>query len=152
MTLKKWALIAEIGSAAAVVVTLALLILQVRENTQATQIATYAAISGELNALDLLVAADPELASLFWNKEPGRSELEEQRNLSLLRAAMRAFESAYFAYTGGSLNDGQWQRFERNVCGAWLSLSANQQGDFSYNLTEEFVRHLELHCGRYAAE
>jgi len=78
--------------------------------------------------------------------------LEEQQRFGLLRAGVRTFESAYFAYRGGSLSDGQWRRFERNVCGLWINLSENQQGEFSYNLTEEFVRHLESHCDGYAAE
>jgi hypothetical protein len=152
MTLQKWALIAEIGSGMAVVVTLVLLIMEVNKNTEATQIATYTTISNELNALDLEVAADPELASLFWDEERDRSELDEQRKFSLHRAGMRTFESAYFAYGGGSLSGGQWQRFERNACGLWNNLSTEQRGAFSFNLTEEFVRHLGSHCDGYAGE
>jgi len=152
MTLKKWALLAEIGSGVAVLVTLVLLIMEVNKNTEATQIATYTAISSEFNAMDLAVAADPELASLLWDEEHDRSELEEHRRFALLRAGVRTFESAYFAYEGDGLSDGQWRRFERNVCVLWNNLSATQREAYSFNLTAEFVRHLDSHCDGYPAE
>jgi uncharacterized ferritin-like protein (DUF455 family) len=152
MRLNKWALLAEICSAVAVLVTLVLLIMEVNKNTKATQIATYTAISSEFNAADLALAADPELASLVWDEGRDRSASEEHRRFGVLRAGLRTFESAYFAYEGGNLSDGQWQRFERNVCGLWINLSANQREALSFNLTEEFVRHLDSHCDGYAGE
>jgi hypothetical protein len=152
MTLKKWALITEISSGIAVVVTLVLLMMEVNKNTEATQIATYEAISSELNALDLKLAADPELTSLYFGKESDLTELEEQTKFLVGRYAFRTFESAYFAYKGGSLNDGQWQRFERNVCALWNNLSVNQRRDFSYNATEDFIHHLDSYCDGNTAE
>jgi hypothetical protein len=147
--LKKWALGAEIASGVAVVITLALLIVEIRSSTKATRVATYENISSGLSSLDISIASDPDLARLFWERHDSNdlNELEAGRRFLLNRAAARSFETAYFAFVNGSLNQTQWERFERNMCRLWRITSPEERSGYANNLTDEFVSYLDTQCG-----
>ena len=147
--LEKWALGAEIASGVAVVITLALLIVEIRSSTKATRVATYENISSDLSSFDIAIARDPDLARLFWERHEGSdlNEVDAGRRFMLNRAAARSFETAYFAFVNGSLEQTQWERFERNMCGLWRIASPEEQSAYANNLTDEFVSYVDVQCG-----
>ena len=64
--LQKWALLAEVIGAAAVVITLIFLIVETRENTNAIQSQTYQALTAELNRSRSLFQEPEEAELLKW--------------------------------------------------------------------------------------
>ncbi len=65
MKLEKWALIAEIVSGVAIVVTLVILIFEVRGNTSAVQIATIDNVTSGWVGLNQAIVSDPQVARAF---------------------------------------------------------------------------------------
>ena len=60
MKLEKWALIAEVVGGVAIVVSLVVLIFEVRGNTEAVSAATFQNVSDSISANGMEIAADPE--------------------------------------------------------------------------------------------
>ena len=146
MKLEKWALVAEVGSALAVVVTLAILVVGVRDNTRSTQAATYQALMTDINRLEFRFLEDPELAAgaLGWDEEDFDTELAKQ--LLTIRIASRSFEAAYYSHSNGSLDDSQWERFHRSICGIRRAAGPESWTAIEGILTQEFVSYLEESC------
>ena len=75
MKLDKWAVIAEIVGSFAVVVTLIVLIVQVRENTEVIQTTNRESATQRTEERTLAVALDPQFAQLLvLAREPGGIE------------------------------------------------------------------------------
>lgn len=65
MKLEKWALIADVIGSVAIVVTLVILITEVRTNTELSRVAAYDAVTRDFDDSRTLSLADPELLELF---------------------------------------------------------------------------------------
>ena len=146
MKLEHWAQIAEVLSGIAVVVTLILLVMELNQGRVATQINTYHELVSDLSALDVAIASDDTYFRNIVENNGEMSEVERRKQRRYLRAFFRIIESAYFAFHGGSINAIQWERFDRNVCGAWGQADVKQRRDYAFILTEEFVTHLNRNC------
>ena len=88
--------ISETIGAIAVIVTLAYLAVQIRQNTRATQTASHHAITDSLNLGNIAVAQDAELAQIWITGCVDRTtltEVERERLDSLLRAYFHVFDS-----------------------------------------------------------
>jgi hypothetical protein len=120
MKLQSWALIAEVISGVAVVITLVLLLLGIRENTQATYVSNYQLLLSDINNLSLTVAQDHELSELRYRYESGGSEVlseaETLRIVTLYRSLYRIYETAYFANKHDTLGEDEWNRFVFLIC------------------------------------
>ncbi len=120
MKLEKWALIAEIVSGVAVVVTLIFLILGIRENTEVVRASAYASSIDGFNDFTNIIFSDPELVRLydaFFND--GVSELSEpdtQRLQFMMNTLFRSYEKAYFSRQYGLLGEAEWERMEVIAC------------------------------------
>lgn len=146
---------AEITSAVAVVISLALLISSIRENTAVLR-ATAAADSRDslasMNDLDLQLGEkhfDLILRSGQPSARPGDfSELE----LAYLKTSQRSFfrraEAQYFRYRNGLLDDDAWQTVRYRV---WLNIqspveSAIWRNDREHVYTRGFVEAIETYA------
>ena len=120
MKLERWAHVSEIVSGIVVVVTLILLVIGVRENTNVTQAAAYQDLLDGLNRFNFVLISDADLATLWLtrlDRSLGELEPDEVSRLVYMnRTVYRIFDSAYSAFVNGSLDPSQWQRFEAAIC------------------------------------
>ncbi len=110
MRLEKWALIAEIISGIAIVVTLIFLIVEISGNSAAIRAATATSISERTQTLILSSLANPALmdASL---RDAGGDELSalDEALLSQSHAAsMKLAEESFIAFRDGNLDPDVW--------------------------------------------
>ena len=156
---------AEIVSAAAVVVSLVFVGLQVRQtaeetslNTEITRAAAYDRSMEGLNRWRLTLAADPELVRLWAQHIQGQLEFREQardpRLQLLLNTLWGVYENSYIANQYGLLGASEWGRFQRQICMRYRSSSEfwNQVPEGTVLtpvrglLTEEFATYVESSC------
>jgi len=109
--------IGEILGAVGVIVTLAYLATQIRQNTKMARGATRQELAGQLqlNASDLVTVED--IARILQNHFEGK----ELTPIELLRLQARAFrdfrffENAYYQYSQDLLTDDEWRGFRENL-------------------------------------
>ena len=123
MKLKKWALIAEVVGAAAVVITLIILIVGIRENTDVVRISVYGGLLDSVNDLEVSIAQDPDLSRIYdaWlNRSVASLDNAEAARLALLVVTLfRGYEKAFFAWQYEVIGDTEWSRFDRLICNAF---------------------------------
>jgi hypothetical protein len=119
--LSNWASIAEISSGIAVVVTLLLLFLGIRDSNQITRASMYSNVIDGVNELDRDIYRDPELSEL-WGRFLSRRNLSdltspERRRLALIvLVQFRNYDKAFIAFQNGIIGNAEWQRFEGPMC------------------------------------
>jgi hypothetical protein len=117
--LKKMALISEIAGSFAVVVSLVVLILEVRANAGALEAATRQSIAARTEAITLNTAANPGLAGLPQDTEevqPGTAD--ELQLWAFYTALLRHTEEAFLQWQDGRLGEGYYVRRARGAFGA----------------------------------
>jgi hypothetical protein len=95
----------EFAGSIGVLVTLAYLAVQIRQNTSATLAASHQAITDSLNQGNIAVARDAELAHIWVTGCVDRTSLtqtERERLDSLLRAHFHVFDSLFYAANTGT--------------------------------------------------
>jgi len=111
LKLKRWASIAEISSAVAVVLSLIFVGLQIRDNTIATQAATYQdSVAYDIELL-LTRGTSPDGSRLFWaflESPDSLTEDEFRRGRDLVGATMRHLENIFLQREAGMLSDDAW--------------------------------------------
>ena len=145
--------VGEIIGAAAVVVTLVNLALQMRHNAAATRAETAQSLADSINEANLLLAADPELARLYSEGKFGDwdslNDIEKVRWSYFATAGCRSFEAVF---TNARLNKADEQTF-RMIKGllkkhfesaAWKTWWLEQGEQPPY--TEDFVRFVRDEC------
>ena len=109
-----WSSIAQIIGSAAIVVTLAYLSLQIRQNTDAMQAAArQGAAEGDVEWLHKLVDI-PELGLLMRKQEP-LTELEASQVNACLVAFMRLKEVNFRQYKAGVLDESTWANYRSSI-------------------------------------
>ena len=111
MKLERWALIAEIVSGAAIVITLVILILEVRGNSAELQAATLSDIAGRTQEMALLQVRNPEYAAVRDRMDAGEelTTLERRMVNQALAAQLKLVEESYLAWKDGRLSDEVWE-------------------------------------------
>jgi len=154
--LEKSALVAEVVSGAAVLITLIFLVIGIGENTDATRAAVYRDISDGINQFNLILVDDPALARLWSGRfDVSLDSMESddaERIVYMNRVLFRNLDSAYFSFRNGSLGSAQWERFHTAACRNYPRQDAgNEALKGVWELTEpiasrEFVSYLERTC------
>jgi hypothetical protein len=106
----------EIIGALVVFLTFVYLALQIRQNTHATRAASHHAVTDALNQLNLALATDEVVASIWVNGMNDRSSLtdiQRERYDALLRAYMHACDTMYYQAQVGAGDNGLWKAEER---------------------------------------
>ena len=140
--LQRFALIAEIVSAAAVVISLVFVAFQVMDNTAAIRSASYDGILSDHIEWRMTVASNPELLATVaktFNSDSDSSLSEEEQLGSQLsfQALWQIYERAYFARKYETLGDSEWARYEKAIC-RFASLT-DVEAELGRYLTTEFV-------------
>ena len=120
MKLKQWASVAEIASAIAVVVTLVILIMEIRESNEVARADAYSELVRDLNSQAIAVAQDDRLNRIWQLYHSGEaatlSDEDSARLAVLLRTTFRTYETAYYRMLYGTLGEAEWARFEEGSC------------------------------------
>jgi hypothetical protein len=149
--LADWASVAEIISGIAVLVTLIILIVGVRENTESVRASAFTSNINALNAFQTSVLNDPE-ALRVWNAylEDRSAELQEldERRLSLMVLTLfNIFENAYYLDRYGLVGDEGWERFNRNICGFYRRVhSEDIERALQLTMSNEFSGYVTERC------
>ena len=152
MKLSEWASIAEIVSGFAVVVTLALLLVGIRDNTAVTRTAMYFDLIDSINEIDRAVWSDPELSriqsALFRGQTDELSETDITRLRQILVTSFRNLEKGYFAWEYELIGAGEWRRISEAICrNVDLATSIGLSALELNNLTAEFRDFARQTCG-----
>ena len=110
MKLEKWALIAEIVGSFAVVVTLIILIVEVRGNTEELRAATLSDLAGRTQEMQLLPTRHPQYADVIARMLAGDelTAAEIIQSESSLVATLKLTEESFIAYRDGRLDEVIW--------------------------------------------
>ena len=119
--LSDWASVAEVVSSVAVVVTLLLLFLGIRDTNQITRASMYSDVIDGLNELDRDIYRDAELNELWGRFLTGQdlsdiSGQERLRLFNMIRVLFRNYDQAFIALENGVIGNTEWQRFEGPIC------------------------------------
>ena len=137
MKLKKYALISEIIGSIAVVVTLIVLVVEVRENTAAIHAANRQSISERIEYRTIAIATSPELSRLLASvQEPGAiktGSTEWWQVGSFYAGLLTATEEAYLQYHDGRLTQNFFEARARRA----LLLLDNPIGREYFSFTKE---------------
>ena len=154
MKLKKWALIAEVISGAAVVVTLVFLVVGIRENTSTTRAVAYANLIDSINELESQRLNNSELTAnwrLFRTGQLSNIELDNRGQLALyVQMLARNYEKAYYSNLYGIIGADEWERFERSICILYADTQAVGFGTFSPDfraISASFGEYVRQSCG-----
>lgn len=150
-TLSDWASIAEIASGIAVVTTLIVLILGVRENTEVVRASAYANSIASLNDLSLTTLADVDAVrvweSYIREDTAGFDNLDEQRLNLMLLTIFRTYETAYFSEGYGLIGESEWGRLNRTICGHFERANRLGRGSLlAAVLTTDFIDYMTDLC------
>ena len=149
MKLEKWALIAELVSGVAVVVTLVFLIQGIQENTEVTRATAYDRNIDSLNEWRMARVRNPEinrLAIAFFNSTVDTlSDDDVALLLPYIQTLFGIYEKSYFAFKYGVLGASEWSRFSNQICLQHDRVIAQGLSVF-FSLTGEFVAYMEDEC------
>ena len=155
--LQRLALLAEVVSAAVVVMSIAFLVVETRNNTKAINVQTHFALTEQLNQWREQLTDTEYLAVREKSGAEGiiaLSETERSRYLMPQLSLWSIYESAFFAYRNGALDSNGWERFGANICrnyesailrGSWLD-SRLTVGGVAGVLTDDFRDYIEANC------
>jgi hypothetical protein len=151
MNLQKYALVAEIVGSIAVVVTLVVLIFEVRANTEAIRAGNRQSISERTGDFALAVAGNPELAGI--QGQVLGNPTETQQATSYMVTVLQLVQESYFLHRDGLLDDAIW----RTRANFGLGNIRSEFGRARYDrikqsgvLTPEFTQWLDAEIARDA--
>ena len=150
--LSNWASIAEIVSAAAVVISLIFVGLQIRQNTQVTKSSAYQSLLVQFNDWREEVSSDDSKLQLYNDyilsgDVPEESTPERMKLNSILLNLWANMENAFTAYDAGLMDGDEWERVQRSVCIEYERMLAANINEYIYiRLTDEFVAFVKETC------
>ena len=146
-------IIVDAGGAIAILLGLVFVGLELRQNTEAVEAATFQALTDASSNYILSIASDPELNRIVTTGHADPSALNEQeyaRFFMVNRSYWVRMQNVYSQWQRGTLNDDDWRLYEYVICGAGEDLNSSQSliltiDEHGQLLTPEFVRYVE-HC------
>jgi hypothetical protein len=139
MKLDTAAKLTEIVSGIAVIVTLVILVVEVRENTSVLQRNSFENLSNNLIEWRKVIVEDQELFNAWYREVMANEDLsgEEFKRFTVhMEILWLTYEQAFFSYRSGFLGDEEWGRFNYWVCDAygpkrvWLEVSKSLSEPF----------------------
>jgi hypothetical protein len=119
----------EVLSAVAVLLGLAFVGFELRQNTAAVEASSRQSTTDAAVAWLLTIASEPELAHLWGvaSKEPQNlSETEAIQLHLLLRSQWIRFQNAYLQWKNGTLSDDDWNIYEGFICRTRMRAQVNE--------------------------
>ena len=148
MNLEDLGNIGEFVAAVATIATLAYLATQIRQNTRAVRATSHQAATDSFNALNTLIAQDPQLARIYRvGRSDGLASLTDDERVQfgfLFLAAFRVFETVYYQSKVGTLED-QLVAIERNSVAFLLGSPGGREWweEKEFAFSPEFQEHVD---------
>jgi len=114
LKLSDWANLSEIVASVAVVLSLIYVGFQINQNTVAIQQESHQSVQEILQAIDLTLAADPELLKIVMSAEKSPAEVTELQWRRFTHMAIQniaTWEFVYLARSEGAITEDQWAGF-----------------------------------------
>ncbi len=118
MTIQELGSIGEFVAAIATLATLLYLAIQIRQNTRSVRAASYHAINGMLVSINQSIAENAEVAriEMIGGDDPTALSDEERRRFAYLLAnRFRLFDSLYYQFRLGLLEERMWKAYRRVI-------------------------------------
>ena len=143
--IKNWAMVAEIVSGVAVVITLVFLIVEVRGNSDLIRANAFNRSMESLNELRMLIATDEENLAVMREHWGIDSEDELRRQL-LVVSLWSIYEKTYYSQKYGLVGQAEWERFDTRIC-RYIEIREDYwRFNVSVFLTEEFRNYVIDRC------
>ena len=144
-------MIVEVGSAAAVLLGLVFVGLELRQNTEAVEAATFQSLTDASSDYLLTIAADPELSriSVLASGTPELLSDEDRARLFMLdRSYWVRMQNVYSQWQRGTLSNEDWKLYRRVICdsGAGFNSDISTRVNFAEHrpiLTPDFSEYVE---------
>ena len=149
--LQEYALIAEIASGIAVVITLVILIVSVRANTEITRAMMFADVQRDSSTIERLALADAELNKIFQAYlRMTTSELSEQEKSRVMRIVVNSatnYDTAFTMRNSGLLGPNEWEKSSRYLCTSYdRAISAGYDDVFLGLISVGLQDYVKLTC------
>lgn len=134
-------LIVEAGGAIAVLLGLVFVGLELRQNTEAVEAATFQALTDASSEYILSIASDAELTRIVTTGHADPAALNEQeyaRFFMVNRSYWVRMQNVYSQWQRGTLSKGDWLLYQRIICGSGENLNSLQ------GLIQTFDEHREI--------
>ena len=139
-TLQEYALIAEIISAFAIVLSLVFVGIEVRRNTETSKASTYQSMIDLSHDRLQAVAESRDLAELSQSNWDDLDSVDQVRLSFWQRDWWRTNENAFIQYTRGVVGENEWIGYRSLMCGGDLDSSWE---DHLKQLSPDFVLFIE---------
>jgi len=152
--LSHWASIAEILSGLAVVITLLLLVVGIRENTEITRASVYGSSIDSMNDFRTRIVDDRDVARLWSAYQLGElddlDQPDQARLAQLIIMLFGIYEKAYYAREYDVIGLSEWSRFEFQICRQYDRVRASSflNRNLEVGMTEQFLTYISMSCAQ----
>jgi len=155
MKADKAKIIVEASGAIAVLLGLVFVGLELRQNTEAVEAATFQALTDASSNYILSIASDPELNRInsIGHADPSAlNELEYARFFMVNRSYWVRMQNVYSQWQRGTLSNDDWRMYEYVICGSGEKLNSRNGliqtfDEHRQMLTPKFVKFIETCWG-----
>ena len=148
--LQKYAVLAEVISALAVVVTLIFLLIGIRDNTAINKAQMFEKLLSDINQHNLTILQDPDLSRIWFARSPDLPDTLSEDDLGRLnymyRIVFRIYDAAFYSNRYGFLGEGEWARIEVGLCGIRRSMADEMWRSNQDAMSGEFIEFVEKNC------
>lgn len=139
-TLQDYALIAEIISAFAIVISLVFVGVEIRGNTESSKASTYQSMIDLSHDRLIAVAQSRDLAELSQSNWDDLDSVDQVRLIFWMRDWWRTNENAFIQYSRGVVGENEWIGYRSLMCGGDLDSSWESHRN---QLSPDFVVFIE---------
>ena len=149
--LQEYALLAEIISAFAVVITLLILIVEVRENTDTLKTSSYQSQLEKFNGWREVMLLEQQNMDIFLlysqGKIPDQGTSEYIRLNFILSTLWGNYDSAYASFKSGMFEDNEWNRIKVSMCLEYETMHDRKIEDIVYlRISSDLIKYIESEC------
>jgi hypothetical protein len=134
-------IVVEAGGAIAVLLGLVFVGLELRQNTEAVEAATFQALTDASSNYILSIASDPELNRIVtagYADADTLNDPERARFFMVTRSYWVRMQNVYSQWQRGTLSDDDWLLYDNVICGSGEGLNS------SHGLVQTFDEHRQL--------
>ena len=143
----------EVFSSIAVLISVIVLIFEVRESTVELKRNAYDEAIEAVLEWRYVVASDPDFTNISYRAIQEKEELEGEERYRFqnhMSSLWLIYDRAFWAHEYGQMGDSEWERFSRNIC---LSLPPRilTFNEFERGITLEFRDYIKQTCPQFGS-
>ena len=120
--------------------------LELRQNTEAMQAATFQDLVHASSEFNIAIATDPEVRSIYlkgWQTPDQLTEIEREAWVLLQSSYWMRMQNVFFQYRRGTLVETDWEAYRRGICGSAVSPGGSEHWRMDRTLSSVFREFLE---------